>query len=205
MPLVEELQKRIRQAMKDGDNVAREVLRVALGEIQMGEARSGNAPTDEDAAAVIRKLIKSNEETISLSQEGEGKTTLGRENEILRDLLPRSLSVPEIVAALAGVAAAIRDAKSDGQATGVAMKALKASGANVDGKDVGAAIKEMRSTLPRSRRGSAARLPSPAPPAVRRPRARPAARRRAAPRGRPAPGTRCPRASDPVGPSPRPR
>lgn len=47
--------------------------------------------------------------------------------------------------ALAGELAALRAAGSDGQATGIAMKALKAAGAVVDGKLVGAVVKALRS------------------------------------------------------------
>jgi uncharacterized protein len=48
------------------------------------------------------------------------------------------------VAALAPVADAIRAAGNDGQATGVAMKQLKSTGATVDGKTVAAAVKQLR-------------------------------------------------------------
>jgi len=51
----------------------------------------------------------------------------------------------EFVAALAGVTDAIRAAGNDGQATGVAMKELKKAGAVVNGKDVSAAVKQLRS------------------------------------------------------------
>src|SRR5687768_10424955 len=100
--LIDELKKAITVAMKGGDTVARDVLRLALGEIQMAEVRKaekgGDAKlTDDDAAAAIRKLIKSNEETLGLSGEGERATTLRREIEVLSALLPKGLSVDEIV------------------------------------------------------------------------------------------------------------
>jgi hypothetical protein len=52
--------------------------------------------------------------------------------------------VPEIVAALAQVSEAVKAATNDGQATGVAMKHLKSLGADVNGKDVSAAVRQMR-------------------------------------------------------------
>ena len=146
--IVDDLKKRIATAMKSGDTVARDVLRVALGEIQTAEARKNAALSDEDAAAAIRKVIKSNEETIALTggdPSEERAATLRRENEVLAALLPKQLSVDEIAAALAAEHEAIKGAKSDGQATGIAMKHLKASGVAAAGNEVAAAVKKIRS------------------------------------------------------------
>ena len=141
--LVDDLKKRITQAMKDRDEVAKDVLRVALGEIQTQEHRANAPMSDEDAVAVVRKLVKSNEETLA-SSTGERAAILKRENEILAALLPKRMTVDEIAGALASQRDAIRAAKSDGQATGVAMKHLKATGASFDGGDVAEAVKRVR-------------------------------------------------------------
>jgi uncharacterized protein len=143
--IVDEIKKHIAAAMKSGDTVARDVLRLALGEIQTAEARKNAALSEDEGMAALRKLIKSNEETLSLSVEGEGAAALRREIDVLSALLPKSLSVDAIVAALESERDAIKAAKSDGQATGIAMKHLKAGGHVVSGNDVGAAIKKMRS------------------------------------------------------------
>jgi hypothetical protein len=142
--LVDQLKERIKQALKDKRDVEKEVLRVALGEIQTGEGRTGKAASDEDAVAVIRKLVKSNEETLALTTDPAQKRVLDEELSVLRSLLPQTLDEESIVAALAPVADAIRAAGSDGQATGIAMKHLKAGGAAVEGKDVASAVKRMR-------------------------------------------------------------
>jgi uncharacterized protein len=142
--LVDELKKRIATAMKEGDAVARDVLRVALGEIQTAEARKNEALSDGEVEAALRKLIKSNEETLALAEGGETAATLRRENDVLASLLPKQLSVSEIAALLGPQADAIKAAKNDGQATGIAMKHLKSSGAAVSGNDVAAAVKALR-------------------------------------------------------------
>jgi uncharacterized protein len=142
--LVDELKKRISTAVKDGDSVARDVLRLALGEIQTAEARKNAQLSDEEATAALRKLVKSNEETLGLSGEGENAENLKREIEVLTSLLPKQMSVDEIVAALASQVDAIKAAKADGQAVGVAMKHLKSTGASVTGNDVQAAVKKIR-------------------------------------------------------------
>ena len=145
MSLVADIKGHVKDAMKSGDTVARDILRLALGEIQTAEARKASELTDEEATAAVRKLIKSNEETLGLSADKPDQvTTLKREIEVLSALLPKQMSVEDIVKALEPVKDAIVAAKADGQATGVAMKHLKTTGANVSGNDVGAAVKKLR-------------------------------------------------------------
>lgn len=142
--LIDELKKQITLAMKSGDAVARDALRLALSEIQAAETRASAPLPESDATAIVRKLIKSNEETLGLTTDAERAATLKKETAILSGLLPKQLSVDEIVAALAGQRDAIKAAANDGQATGIAMKHLKSTGAPVSGNDVGAAVKKLR-------------------------------------------------------------
>ncbi len=142
--LLDEIKAKMFAAMKSGDVVAREILKVAMGEITTDAARPGRKGDDEETQAILRKLIKSNEETLGNVSGAEQRATLERENEVLKTFLPKSLSVEEIVAALGAVTDAIKAAGNDGQATGVAMKHLKASGAQVSGKDVTEAVKKLR-------------------------------------------------------------
>jgi hypothetical protein len=142
--LLDEIKAQMFQAMKSGDVVAKEILKVAMGEITTEAARPGRTGSDEDTQAILRKLIKSNEETLASTADAEQRATLERENAVLATFLPKSLDVDAIVAALAPVADAIRAAGNDGQATGVAMKQLKATGAVVQGKDVSVAVKKLR-------------------------------------------------------------
>lgn len=141
--LIDEMKSRMLRAMKSGNTVEKEILRVALGEIQTAQAR-GEASTDEGAIAIVRKLVKSNEETLAATTNEEQRRTLEQEIAVLRSLLPQTMSVPQIIEALAPVREQIRAAANEGQATGIAMKHLKAKGAVVDGKDVSAAVKQMR-------------------------------------------------------------
>lgn len=144
MPLVEDLKARIHVAVKEGDTVARDVLRLALGELQTHEARGGGALGEDAAQAVLRKLVKSNEETLTHATDDGAKAALRRENEVLSSLLPAALDVDGIVSALSPEHDAIRGAKADGPAVGLAMKALKAMGKTVVGSDVTAAVAKIR-------------------------------------------------------------
>lgn len=143
MSFLEDVKRRMMAALKAGNVVEKEILRTAIGEMTMQEAR-GLMKSDDDAMAIVRKLLKSNEETLSLATDAAQRETLAAENTVLRSLLPQTLDVAAITAALEPVRDAVRAAKSDGQATGVAMKHLKSVGANVDGKDVTEAVKQLR-------------------------------------------------------------
>ncbi|MBX2851002.1 MAG: GatB/YqeY domain-containing protein [Phycisphaeraceae bacterium] len=145
MSLQETIKKQVIDAMKAKDTLARDVLRVLQGDIEMHHTRTGEHMTDDQAQKVVRKLIKSNQETLAVKPDAAAVEKLNREITILEALLPRTLGIDEIVAALAAVEGGIKAAGNDGQATGVAMKHLKPQGLAVEGKDVSAAVKQIRS------------------------------------------------------------
>jgi len=142
--LLDDIKAQMFAAMKSGNVVTREILKVAMGEITTEAARPGRKGDDAETQAILRKLMKSNEETMTNTSDAAQRTTLEQENAVLATFLPKSMTVDEISAALAPVADAIKAAGNDGQATGVAMKHLKGLGAVVGGKDVGEAVKKIR-------------------------------------------------------------
>jgi len=141
--LIDTLKERLRAAMKARNTLEKEILRVALGEIQTQEAR-GTTMDDAAVQAILRKLMKSNTETGEVTESAEQRATLEEENRVLESLLPKQLDAAEIEAALAAVRDAIGAAGSDGQATGVAMKHLKSLGATVDGRLVKQVVASLR-------------------------------------------------------------
>jgi len=144
--VIDTLRKRALEAMKAKDSLATTILRLAQSEVQASEARAGRLLTDEEAFAVVRKLVKSNEETLAASAaDAEKVATLTRENALLSELLPKGLSAEEIRALLVAVESGIRAAGNEGQATGVAMKHLKAQGVTASGSDVAVAVRALRS------------------------------------------------------------
>ena len=145
MAILDELRARMNEAMRGKDEVAKNIYRLAYSEVQLASTRSGKDVTDDEAIAIVKKLVKSNEETLAVATEAAQREALAREIALLTAMLPKTLGVPEIVAALAPVADAIKAAGNDGQATGVAMKHLKSAGASVDGKTVAEAVKQIRS------------------------------------------------------------
>lgn len=146
MALLQTIKQQVIEAMKAKDTIAKDVLRVAQGDIELAQTRTGKDLSDDEAQKIVRKLIKSNQETLEASPDDATVEKLNKEIAILEALLPRTLGVDEIVAALASVESDIKAAGNDGQATGVAMKHLKPQGLVVEGKDVSAAVKQIRSS-----------------------------------------------------------
>lgn len=142
--LADTIKERIKTAMRQGHTLERDLLRVALGELQTVAARTGKDLDDTESQQIVRKLIKSNRETLDAASDAAVQQKLRDEIAILESLLPRTLDVDQIIAALEPVADQVRAANNDGQATGVAMKHLKSAGAAVEGKDVAAAVKQLR-------------------------------------------------------------
>ena len=143
--LKDDLKAAMLAAMKAGRTTEKGILRVALGEVQTAESRSGSDAADAEVEKILRKLIKSIGESRDAATDDAQRADLGEEIAVLERFLPKTLSPDEIVAALAPVADAVRAAGNDGQATGVAMKHLKSTGATVEGRDVSAAVRSMRS------------------------------------------------------------
>ncbi len=142
--LIDDVKAQIKEAMKAKDAARRDLLKVVLGELQTEAARSGEELSDDQAQRIVRKLVKSSQEMIELSDRPETIEKTKAELLILESLLPKTLSVDEIIAALEPIKENVLAAGNDGQATGVAMKHLKSSGAVVEGKDVGQAVKQIR-------------------------------------------------------------
>lgn len=138
--LIDDLKAAMFAAMKARDTVTKEVLRTAIGEA----TATGAEVDDAHITAVLRKLVKSNEETLAAATDTEQRQRLEQELTVIRQFLPQTLSVEQIQAALQPVADQLRAAANAGQATGIAMKHLKASGSAVEGKDVAKAVAALR-------------------------------------------------------------
>lgn len=142
--LKDDMKAAMMAAMRAGQKVEKGILRVALGEIQTIEARSGEASSDAEGEKILRKLIKSIGESRDAAADEAQKATLREEIAVLERFLPKTLSVEEIIAALAPVTDALLGAGNDGQATGMAMKHLKSTDAVIEGGDVSVAVRKMR-------------------------------------------------------------
>jgi uncharacterized protein YqeY len=138
--LIDQIKQRMFQAMKQNQTLEKEVLRTVIGEV----TRSGDDPTDERVLSVIKKLVKSNQETHAAATDAEQKKTLEREIEVLQAFLPATPGPEQLCALLAPTADAIRAAAGPGPAMGIAMKFLKSANVTAESRDVQAAIAELR-------------------------------------------------------------
>ena len=132
--------------MKSGRTVERDILRLILGEVQTLEAKSGKKIPEEKIESIIRKVIQSNEETISFSPSEK----LEEENKILSSFLPKTLTQDEIEAFFLNSSNAeyelIQSVKSEGQAIGLAIKTLKSNQLKVLGDDVKIVVEKIRNS-----------------------------------------------------------
>jgi uncharacterized protein YqeY len=149
MSLLETLKTKLTEYRRAQKPVEMGVLQVVLGDASTIEARGGKPATDEEVEKLIRKTMLGNQETLGiLEQRGmtgsENYSKLKTENALLQSLLPQTMTVDEIVVALGEVADAVKGAKNEGQATGVAMKHLKSLKVRALGDDVSAAVKKIR-------------------------------------------------------------
>ncbi len=142
--LLDTIRARVKEAMKARREIEKTILRLVLGEVQTEEARRSATLDDGEVEKILRKLVKSNTETLEATEDAARRAELEEELTILESLLPKTLGEDDVVAALAAVADDIRGAKGDGPATGIAMKHLKVSGATVDGKVVAGAVRKLR-------------------------------------------------------------
>lgn len=138
MTLKERFRERLAAAVRARDEDAKNVLRVVLGDAEMRATGS-----DADIEKIARKVIQANAETVEKTQDETRRAKLVAENVVLTELLPKELTLDEILAMpLDAVIAGL----GEGQAIGAANKYLKAQGHSFKGSDVAAAVKRKRAT-----------------------------------------------------------
>jgi len=151
MSLKNAVRERFEQAKREGRREEKNLLSVILGDISTAEARSGKEISEAEVEKLLRKMVESNSETL-LQLKSHNRAldpqvaVLEREVSLLKSLLPQTLDATAIAKALEPVLAEIRNAKNDGQATGLAMKHLKALSLNAQGQDVAAVVKQIRTS-----------------------------------------------------------
>ncbi len=141
---LEDVKKQMFAAIKAGRIIEKEVLRTVIGEVTQLAAGAGRDATEDDIERVLRKILKNNTETLTVTEDHNARCALEEENRVVEALLPKTLDAAAIDSMLSPVADAIRAATGDGPATGIAMKHLKGVGATVNGKDVAEAVKRLR-------------------------------------------------------------
>lgn len=124
----------------------KDVFKVVLGEVQQ---KSATGPvSDEQGQNIVKAMVKNNVEKVlvHLKDGDPRRAAVEEENSILSSLLPTYLTEDEIVERLTDAALTdqLKAAKSEGQATGLAMKYLKGLALAVEGDTVKQAVAGLR-------------------------------------------------------------
>ncbi len=129
--------------MKSGDTLRTSVLRLLLGEIDTLESVGKKA----DFNKIVKKLIDSNNQMLAIKP----NEILTKENEILSGMLPRELTKKELedffntsIMCVPPRSLELYSAKSEGQAIGIAVKALKESKLAYNSNELIEIVKEIR-------------------------------------------------------------
>jgi uncharacterized protein YqeY len=128
--LEELIRKSLMRASKDRNILAKNILSLALGEIQTSEAR-GKTLSEKDREDIIAKLVKSNSQTANQLEDGDQrKIDLLLENSILSEFLPKTLSEKETLDLINSIE--LSNCKTSGQAIGIVMKNAKLNNIPID-------------------------------------------------------------------------
>jgi uncharacterized protein YqeY len=99
--LRQQLQSEITAAMRSGDALRRDTLRMAENAIYNAEKRDRRTYGDDEVAAVLAKEVKTRRESVEAFRKGGRDDLAGKEEaeiEILAGFLPQALSDTEIAA-----------------------------------------------------------------------------------------------------------
>jgi uncharacterized protein YqeY len=107
----EELTAAVKQAMKDGDKLRVETLRMVQSALKNKdiEARgTGKTVSGDDVLGVLQKLVKSRQESVELYRKGGREDLVAKEEAeiaIIAGFLPKQMSEAEVKAAIADMIA----------------------------------------------------------------------------------------------------
>jgi uncharacterized protein YqeY len=95
----EKLENQLKEAMRSGDQMRKQTIRLALSSIKLAEIDQGKPLEENKVLAILQKEIKTHQETLENAEKG-GRMEIVEENrleiEILEEFLPKQLSEEEI-------------------------------------------------------------------------------------------------------------
>ena len=131
MAIVQQMREQLKTSMKAKDTVRTNFLRYWMAQFTRAD---GTEISDEDAIKRLRGVVK---------EAQSGLTTFSAEEIALIDeWVPKLFTREQVQEALAELAGAIKEARNDGMAMGLAMKHL--AGKPVDSTDVKAVVAAIR-------------------------------------------------------------
>lgn len=148
--LMDQIKTSLIAAMKEKNEVRRDILRLLLSDSDSLSIRQSKEITDELVVGCARKIIAGIDETLSLigEKDKEKSERLKAEKTVLEEFLPKNWSKEEIEAFFlnddSSLFEQIQNADNEGKAIGMAMKALKNASASVLGSEVKEVVKKIR-------------------------------------------------------------
>ncbi len=136
MPIAQQIQNDLKDALKSRDSVRADTLRMVKSAIKNREIEAGGELDDDGIQKIIKSMIKQRRESVDAYRDG-GRDELAdresREVDLLQAYLPPEIGDEQIEAACDAAIAAAGDTPQYGPVMGAVMKSLQG---NVDGKRV---------------------------------------------------------------------
>jgi uncharacterized protein YqeY len=146
--IIETIRKDLVAAIRAKEETKKNMLRIVLSDVELECSKENKACTDEKVLSVIRKNLKGYQDLLNTYEAARANPETQIKVDILKSYLPQTLSQEEIEAKFlnddGNTFEQIKQAKSDGQATGIAMKFVKAANLSINNEDVAAVVKKIR-------------------------------------------------------------
>ncbi len=144
--LLETFQKEMIKATKEGKDFRKNILKFVISEARALELKNNKPLTDDQIYKLIEKTIEKNNDFANyLSSNDQRYKQLDEESRVLKEFLPKTLPLEEVVSLLRNVEQDIKSAKAEGPATGIAVKYFKSNSQYcVDNATVVQAVKLLR-------------------------------------------------------------
>jgi uncharacterized protein YqeY len=135
----------LKQAMRSGDTVRRDTLRMLIASVNNAEIAKQSALTDADILGVISKEVKRHQESIDAFKKGNRADLVAKEEAemvILQSYLPEQMSRDEIIAVAREVITAV-GAKGIGDKGRVMQQLMPKLKGKADGKAINDVVTEL--------------------------------------------------------------
>jgi uncharacterized protein YqeY len=128
----------LKQAMRSGDTVRRDTLRMLIASVNNAEIAKQSALTDADVLGVVAKEVKRRQESIDAFKKGNRPDLVSKEEAemaVLQGYLPKQMTRDEIVATVREVITAV-GAKGMGDKGKVMQQLMPKLKGKADGKEI---------------------------------------------------------------------
>jgi uncharacterized protein YqeY len=135
----------LRHALRAGDTVRRDTLRLLIASVNNAEIAKQSALTDADILGVIAKDVKRHQESIDAFKKGNRADLVSREEAemaVLRGYLPEQMSRDDIIAAAREVIAEV-EATGMGDKGKVMQQLMPKLKGRADGKEINDVVTEL--------------------------------------------------------------